>query len=259
MNVTADTSDTRPCVSVSLMQKGGTGKTTTTINSAGALADAGHNVLLIDLDPQGNATEDLGLADEYESEGANIYDVLTGSDVDVSDLVVSHPEMDVIPSTRDMVSARSDVTDPTALRDWVRSLPHEWDFVIVDTPPSLCAITDSAIIAADVLTPVAQARKSSMRSIDLLLDQLDELREVFPVDAGIAAVIANEVRNDSESREMVEWLEDLGVPVIEIRTRVALQRASNAGVSTFEQSEESGMEDEYRRLAEAIVEGCSHV
>lgn len=252
-------SDTRPCVAASVMQKGGTGKTTTSINTAGALAYSGASVLYIDMDPQGNATEDLGLSDHYESDGPNIYDVLTGAAPPAADLVVDHEEFDVIPAHRDMTSARYDIDDPTALRQWVRDLSSSWDVVLIDTPPSLCPVTDSAVIASDVLLPVAQARKSSMRSIDLLLDQIDELREHFAVDAEIVAVAANEARNDAESREMIEWLGELGVPVAEIRTRVALQRASNAGVSTFQHEEDSGMEAAYRRLAEAIEEGCSHV
>lgn len=260
MGITTDTSDTdSPCIVTTTMQKGGTGKTTSAINTAGALSDTGSNVLFVDLDPQGNASEDLGLEDHYGDDGENIYDAITGQDVDVHDLVVEHEEMYVIPSNKDMTTARYDISDPTKFRSWKRDLPGDWDFVVVDTPPSLCPITDSAVIAADVLVPVAQARKSSMRSIDLLLDQIDELHDHFDFDASIEAVVANEARNDSESKEMIDWLEDLGVPVAEIRTRVALQRAANEGVSTFVHGEDSGMEDEYRRVAEAVKEGCSHV
>src|SRR6056297_858604 len=87
-------------------QKGGVGKTTVAINVGGALNRRGHEVLFVDLDPQGNATEGLGLEPEYEAEPPTLFDALTDHEEreDVDALVVEHEEMDVLPSNIDMTS-----------------------------------------------------------------------------------------------------------------------------------------------------------
>ena len=92
--------------------KGGTGKTTVAINVAGALSERGRDVLFVDLDPQGNATEGLGLLDEYDAAPPTLFDVLTDGDQRdrLGDLVVEHPEMDVVPSNIDMLQAERELT-----------------------------------------------------------------------------------------------------------------------------------------------------
>src|SRR6056297_2547007 len=105
-------SETGPATLCVTNAKGGTGKTTVAINVAGALTARGRDVLFVDLDPQGNATEGLGLAAAYDAPPPTLFDVLTDPDQrdGLSDLVVSHPEMDVVPSSIDMLQAEHELT-----------------------------------------------------------------------------------------------------------------------------------------------------
>jgi chromosome partitioning protein len=102
----------RPAAICVTNAKGGTGKTTVAINVAGALNERGRDVLFVDLDPQGNATEGLGLVDAYDAAPPTLFDVLTDPEQRgaLSDIVRSHPEMDVVPSNIDMLQAEHELT-----------------------------------------------------------------------------------------------------------------------------------------------------
>lgn len=94
-------------------QKGGVGKTTATINMAGALNARGRNVLVVDLDPQGNLTEGLGFPETYDDEPPSLYDVLLGPDDRgaITEIVREHSEMDLVPSNIDMTVADTSLTE----------------------------------------------------------------------------------------------------------------------------------------------------
>ena len=253
--------------------KGGTGKTTVAINVAGALNDRGRDVLLVDLDPQGNATEGLGLTGAYDAPPPSLFDALTDPRRGefVNDLVAAHPEMDVLPSNIDLLGAETELTiadliariehDPDlsgadALADLAVNVdpgavarPHglatldrtlsamdrEYDYVVVDSPPFYGKLTDTGLYAArNVLVP-ALTEASSERAIELLVDQVAALEGQVDITVDTVGVVANRVENTGEDRTMVEWLSEVfeGYPVWEVRKRVALQRAFSAGQSIF--------------------------
>lgn len=246
-------------------QKGGAGKTTTTLNVAGALNQRGHDVLVIDLDPQGHATEGLGFEDLYDDpDHDSLFDVLPDLDRmgDLEQLVVEHQEVDVVPSHERMINAEDELANVMKREERLDMLLDEsgadqrWDYVLVDCPPNLGVLTDNAIVATgNVLIP-AQAKSTSIRAIELLFKQLRSIESAFgAVDE--VALVANEVGVDGEADEMMEWFKDVfedreGCEVFEIRKRVALQRAWNAGVSIFEHDEGSDMEPVYLEVAEHL-------
>ena len=241
-------------------QKGGVGKTTVGINLGGALNDLGDDVLFVDLDPQGNATEGLGHPEAYESESPTLYDVLVDG-APLEDLIVEHEEMDVVPSNIEMFNAEAELTTAmrgrqrlqTAFDEFTRA--SEYDYCIIDCPPQLGVLTDSALIASDDLVIPALAESTSKRAVEILFDQLDTIRDHYDTGAQERAVVANRVEPDGECKETMQWFRDVfepAVPVYEVRKRVALKRAWNAGVSIYAHDEECDMTDVFTELAETV-------
>jgi chromosome partitioning protein len=246
-------------------QKGGAGKTTTTLNVAGALNELGNDVLVIDLDPQGHATEGLDFGDLYDDPNRDsLFDLLP--DIDrmdqLSQLVVNHQEVDVIPSHERMINAEDELANVMKREERLNMLFDEskaddyWDYVFVDCPPNLGVLTDNAIVATGNILIPAQAKSTSIRAIELLFKQLRSIESAFgAVDE--LALVANEVGVDGEADEMMEWFKDVfegkeDCAVFEIRKRVALQRAWNAGVSIFNHNEKCDMEAEYIEIAKHL-------
>lgn len=161
-------------------QKGGVGKTSTAINLAAAVAQHGHRTLLIDLDPQGNATSGLGVArDELE---LGVYHALVGEHA-MAEVVVATAieDLALAPSTMDMMGAEVELMQAeareTRLRQALAALDQDYAFVFLDCPPSLGFITVNALAAADsVLIPV-QAEYLALEGLGQLMRTLAEVRK----------------------------------------------------------------------------------
>ena len=269
--------------------KGGTGKTTVAINVAGALNERGREVLFVDLDPQGNATEGLGFLAEYDAAPPSLFDVLTDSDQRdrIGDLVVEHPEMDVVPSNIDMLQAERELTiadlvaramagdvavDPAALSslavnvtpdtvtgghalhtldDAFAPVSADYDYVVVDSPPFYGKLTDTGIFATRNILVPALTEATSERAIELLVDQMTALESQTGITVDTLGVVANRVETTGEDETMLEWFEAVFAddPVWEVRKRVALQRAFSAGQSLFEYDPSVDMADVFLSIA----------
>lgn len=223
-------------------QKGGVGKTAIAINVAGALNARGRDVLFVDLDPQGNATENLGMREVYDSEPPTLFDVLTDSDhrERITDLVESHKEMDVVPSSIDMTAAEPELTlsrrSGEQLHLCLQYVQDDYDYVIVDCPPFLGNLMDNALYATrNVLIP-ALAEDTSKRAFELLFDHIDALAADYEIPIGERGVVVNRIDvRKTQAKEMIEWVNDafVDVPIWEIRERAAIQRSLKNGQSIF--------------------------
>lgn len=243
-------------------QKGGVGKTTIAVNVAGALNQRGQDVLLIDLDPQGNATEGLGFSDAYDAEPPSLFDVLTDTERrgEINHLIEEHAEMDVVPSNIDHHHTEREMTHvrrPTEqLALTLEELDQEYDYVLIDCPPSLGHLTDNALYAAQNLLIPALAESTSKRAVELLFDHVTSIERDFDISIQERVLVANRVEETNEASEMIDWFARAfdDTPRFEVRKRVALQRAHSAGASLFEYDSGTDMCDVFLDIAATLDE-----
>lgn len=174
-------------------QKGGVGKTTTAVNLAASLATAEHRTLLVDSDPQGNATSGVGVPREEIS--SSIYDSMIG-ERELRDVIVQHtslPFLDVVPATQDLVGAEVELVDrpkrETILRNALNGQVSDYEFVLIDCPPSLGLITLNVLAAShSVLIPI-QCEYYALEGISQLLNTIRVVQQNFNAPLAIDGVL----------------------------------------------------------------------
>jgi chromosome partitioning protein len=241
-------------------QKGGVAKTTTTLNLGVALAEKGNNVLLVDLDPQGNLTMSQGLnPDEIER---SMFDVLVHK-IPIQD-VIEKREVDLAVSSIDLAGAELSLSSmigrERALEKALAPIRNDYDFILIDTPPSLGLLTINALVAADgVIVPV-QCEYLSLRGLVQLENTLSMIRENLNPEVGIEGILPTMYDSRTlHSREAVEILqENFGDLVFDtkIKKTVRYAEAPVKGTSVLKYDPSGSAAQAYRDLAKEVLNGA---
>ena len=241
-------------------QKGGVAKTTTTLNLAAAFVEEGHRVLCVDMDPQGNLTMSQGL--DPDSLERSMFDVLVHR-LPITE-VIHHAEVDVAVSSIDLAGAELALSAligrERALEKSLLEVRDRYDFVLIDTPPSLGLLTINAFVAATgVIVPV-QCEYLSLRGLVQLENTLAMVRENLNPDVRIEGIMPTMFDSRTlHAREAVEILEEnFGELVYKTRIRktVRYAEAPVKGASVLKYDPSGTAAEAYRDLAKEVLDGA---
>jgi chromosome partitioning protein len=172
-------------------QKGGVGKTTTAINLAASLAALDRRILLIDLDAQANATSGLGFP--REKEGPQSYDVLLTGNADGAVRDTAFPNLSLLPSGRDLVGAEIELVDKAdreeRLKQAIEPLREAFEYLFIDSPPSLSLLTINALTAADAVLVPIQTEYFALEGVTELLETVERVRGSFNPSLEIEGIV----------------------------------------------------------------------
>jgi chromosome partitioning protein len=237
-------------------QKGGTGKTTTTINLGSALAKLGKKVLLLDLDPQGNLSYSLGLADVKRSM-ANVFE----GKLSINDIIVKKDDLYIAPGTNELVDIEISLVNQDDregfLKERLVELEGNYDYVIIDAPPSLSLLTLNALSAAhEVLIPL-QLEVLTMQGLSQILATVQQVKKTLNPSLrvkGIAFVMYDKRRK--LSHEVYEYIrENVEENIFKtfIRANVKIAEAPSFGKSVIDYDPSSSGASDYMALAKEIL------
>ena len=241
-------------------QKGGVGKTTTAINLSACLAEKGKKVLAIDMDPQGNMTSGLGV--DKDSVEKTVYDLIIG-EAQIEEIICKEvlENLDVLPTNIDLSAAEIELigieNKEYIIKNEVEKVKENYDFIIIDCPPSLSMLTINAMTTADsVLVPI-QCEYYALEGLSQLIHTIDLVKERLTSNLEIACVVFNmyDARTNL-SLQVVENVKDnLNQNIYKtiIPRNIRLAEAPSYGMPINQYDPKSSGAESYRLLADEVI------
>ncbi len=241
-------------------QKGGVGKTTTTINVGAGLSRMGFKVLLIDMDPQANLTYSLKM--HSQKLNTNVYHVLRG-EADIKDVIIDYEKFQILPSSIDLSGAEMELVNEPAreclLRDALVQVQQDYDFILVDCPPNLGLLTLNAFTAVNEIVIVLQSEYLALHGLSKLMDLVKVVQKRLNKNLKVEGIVCTLYDHRKNlNREVVGHIRDyFGAKVYGtvIRDNVALAEAPSHHKTIFEYDGSSNGAQDYFALAKEIRNG----
>lgn len=241
-------------------QKGGVGKTTTSVNLSSALASLGRRVLLIDMDPQGNASSGLGIK-RYESQDSNVYHVLIG-EKSLPEVIqkTPHKNLSLVTANPDLVGAEIELVDMPRreyrLKTAIEQISQDYDYVLIDCPPSLGLLTLNALTGADSFLVPLQCEYYALEGLSQLLNTAGLIKKNLNPNLHIEGIVLTmfDTRNNLSHQVVSEIRNHFGEKVFSavIPRNVRLSEAPSHGQSIFEYDGRSIGALKYMELATEV-------
>ena len=241
-------------------QKGGVGKTTSSVNLSSALAELGRKVLLLDMDPQGNASSGLGLK-RYESQSKSIYQVLIGEmKMDRAIQNSGRPCLDIITANPDLVGAEIELADMPRrefkLKEALQGVQDKYHYITIDCPPSLGLLTINAFSAADTFLVPLQCEYYALEGLSQLLNTAGIIKKNLNPNLRIEGILLTmfDTRNNLSHQVVSEIQSHFGEKVFSavIPRNVRLSEAPSHGQSILQYDSKSIGAKKYRDLAQEL-------
>ncbi|MEQ1663896.1 MAG: AAA family ATPase [Bdellovibrionales bacterium] len=242
-------------------QKGGVGKTTTTVNLSVAISQLGKKVLIIDLDPQGNASSGLGIK-KYENQDNNIYHVLVGKK-SLSQVIqnTQYENLKIAPANPDLVGAEIELVDMPRreyrLKTAIQEIANNFEYIVIDCPPSLGLLTVNALSAASSFLVPLQCEYYALEGLSQLLNTAGIIKKNLNSELKIEGIVLTmfDARNNLSHQVVSEIQNHFGEKVFKsiIPRNVRLSEAPSHGQSIFSYDPKSIGAKKYFELASELV------
>lgn len=245
-----------PVISIA-NHKGGVGKTTSTVNLAAGLARMGHKVLVIDMDPQANATTCLGLTQKQER---TVYQVLAFLDPISRSILPLKDNLDLVPSSVHLAGfeKNSEVGKEFILQEAIQTIKDQYDYILIDCPPSLGSLTITALTASDFAIIALQSEFLALQGMQEFIKILRTVKTRMNRELELLGIVVT--RFDSRKvlhRDVLSYAQnEFGEMIFSavIRDNVALAESQSVGQHIFEYNARSIGADDYGNLAKEVVE-----